>query len=92
MKIIIFCCGDSLFKLDKYQEDIRIIHIPSIKKVDILSILSLFASGVDKIYAIPCKECLDIGKAKIGYLKKLIKEIGLSEEKLQLCENGKISY
>jgi|GEM_PF-4435166 len=86
---VIFCCPCVSHKIDGYQKDIKILHIPSLKKLDTLSILLLFSSGVDKVFVMACKECAINGKIK--YIKGLIREIGLDEERLQLLNEGKIS-
>ncbi|MEW6103581.1 MAG: hydrogenase iron-sulfur subunit [bacterium] len=68
----------------------RLVHIPCLKKIDILWLLSLFSSGIDGIFVIACDECRDLAKGRVEYAKRLLKEIGLEEERLQLYEPKEI--
>jgi len=75
----------------QYPANIRIIRVPCTGKVDIIHILKAFESGADGVYVSGCEEgsChFKIGnllaKKRVYYAKKLIEEIGLEPERLEM--------
>jgi coenzyme F420-reducing hydrogenase delta subunit len=75
----------------QYPANIKIIKIPCTGKIDVMYLLSAFEDGADGVIVAGCEEgsCHFItgnlrAKKKVRYTKKLLDEIGLGGERLEM--------
>ncbi len=75
----------------QYPANIKIIRVPCTGKVDVIHILHAFEDGADGVYIAGCEEggChFNIGnlhaKRRVYYAKKLIREVGLEPERVEM--------
>ena len=75
----------------QYPTNVKIIRIPCSGKIDILYILKAFEDGADGVYVAGCEEgsCHFIegnfrAKRRVEHLKKLLVEIGLESERIEM--------
>jgi coenzyme F420-reducing hydrogenase delta subunit len=103
IRIIGFCCKNA-FESDPilvekgwhaYEPEITILSVPCSSKVDTLSIIKAFESGVDGIVVLGCKEntcrLLDgnlRAQRTIDYTKKLLSEIDINTNRLVMVRLG----
>ncbi|MDI6703432.1 MAG: hydrogenase iron-sulfur subunit [bacterium] len=100
MKIIVFCCHNSLDNIEAIRrmtgiEDkisIKVILLSCSSKIDTLGLLRVFEEGADGVLVTGCEEgkCqfLDgnlFAKARVTYTKGILDEIGLSGKRLGMC-------
>jgi len=74
-----------------YSPNIKINVVPCSGKVEIIDLLRTFENGADGVLVLGCFEdkCHHqngslIAKRRVGYLKSLLKDIGLGEERLEM--------
>jgi coenzyme F420-reducing hydrogenase delta subunit len=98
-KIVAFCCHYCSYAAAdlagsmrlQYPTNIKILKIPCTGKVDILYLLRAFEDGADGVIVAGCEEgtCHFINgnikaKKKVKYAKKILDEIGLGGERLEM--------
>ncbi len=96
-KIIAFCCNYCAYaaadlagsRRMQYPAEVRIIHVPCTGKVEPDHILAAFEKGADGVLIAGCLEggCHFLegnlrAKKRANYLRKMLEEIGLGEERL----------
>jgi coenzyme F420-reducing hydrogenase delta subunit len=74
-----------------YPDSIRIIRLPCSGKADIIHMMVAFQKGADGVYVVGCLEgeCHFLtgnlrAKKKVEYAKKLLDEIGVGGERLEM--------
>lgn len=74
-----------------YPTNVKVIKVPCTGRVDILTLLKAFESGVDGIYIAGCLEgeCHFLkgnlrAKKRVKYLKELLKEVGIEPERVEM--------
>ena len=74
-----------------YPDSIRIIRLPCTGKLDVIHMMEAFQKGADGVFVVGCLEggChYSTGnlraKKRVGYTKKLLDEIGIGGERLQM--------
>ncbi len=89
MEIVAFCCHNSLGGVEFKNTSARVILLPCSSKIEVGHLLKTFESGTDGIMVVGCKngncqfvDGCKIAKGRVAYTKKLLKDIGLSEERL----------
>lgn len=89
MNIVAFCCENSVNGLN--AEDIKLIKLPCSGRIDVLHIIKAFEQGTDGVLIFGCYEgaCKFINgnimtKKRLDYAKKILKEIGIDGNKLQM--------
>ena len=98
-KVVAFCCHYCSYAAAdlagtmrlQYSPNIRVIKIPCTGKIDAIHILRAFEDGADAVYVAGCLEgnCHFIegnyrAKKRVYYIKKLLDEIGLGSERLEM--------
>lgn len=98
MNIIAFCCENSVNDLnaenvvaDFSLRDVKFIKLPCSGRIDVLHIIKAFEQGTDGVLIFGCHEgaCKFINgniktKKRLDYAKKILKEIGIDGNKLQM--------
>jgi len=97
--IVAFCCHYCAYTAAdmagsmrlSYPANVKIVRVPCTGKVDVQHILQAFQNGADGVYVAGCLEgdChFKNGNTKAArrviYAKKLLNEIGLEEERLEM--------
>jgi coenzyme F420-reducing hydrogenase delta subunit len=97
--IVAFCCHYCSYAAAdlagtmrlQYPSNVRIIRLPCTGKVDVLYILKAFEDGADGVFVAGCEEgsCHFLNgnyraKQKVKHTKKLLDEIGLGGERLEM--------
>ncbi len=74
-----------------YPANVKIVRVPCTGRVDILSILKAFESGVDGVYLAGCLEgeCHFLrgnlrAKKRVQYVKGLLEEVGLGPGRIEM--------
>jgi F420-non-reducing hydrogenase iron-sulfur subunit len=74
-----------------YPTNVKIIRVPCTGRVDVLSVLKAFETGVDGVYLAGCLEgeCHFLkgnlrAKKRVNYLKELLKEVGIEPERVEM--------
>ena len=74
-----------------YPTFIKIIKVPCTGRVDVLTLLKAFESGVDGVYVAGCMEgeCHFLkgnlrARRRVNYAKTLLKEVGIEPERLEM--------
>ena len=74
-----------------YPTNVKVIKVPCTGRVDVLTLLKAFESGVDGIYLAGCLEgeCHFLkgnlrAKKRVKYLKELLKEVGIEPERVEM--------
>jgi F420-non-reducing hydrogenase iron-sulfur subunit len=74
-----------------YPTFIKVIKVPCTGRVDVLTILKTFESGVDGVYLAGCLEgeCHFLkgnlrARKRVNYAKELLKEVGIEPERLEM--------
>lgn len=74
-----------------YPTNIKVIKVPCTGRVDVVTVLKAFESGVDGIYVAGCLEgeCHYLkgnlrARKRIGYVKECLKEVGLEPERAEM--------
>jgi F420-non-reducing hydrogenase iron-sulfur subunit len=74
-----------------YPTFIKVIKVPCTGRVDVLTILKAFESGVDGVYLAGCLEgeCHFLkgnlrARKRVAYAKTLLKEVGIEPERLEM--------
>jgi F420-non-reducing hydrogenase iron-sulfur subunit len=74
-----------------YPTFIKVIKVPCTGRVDVLTILKAFESGVDGVYLAGCLEgeCHFLkgnlrAKKRVTYAKTLLQEVGIEPERLEM--------
>jgi coenzyme F420-reducing hydrogenase delta subunit len=98
-KVIAFCCHYCAYSAAdlagsmrlEYSPNVRIIRLMCTGKVDTLHLLKAFEDGADAVYVAGCEEgsChFQEGnlraKMKVAQAKKLLKEVGIEPERLEM--------
>jgi coenzyme F420-reducing hydrogenase delta subunit len=98
-KIVAFCCHYCSYAAAdlagsmrlSYPTNVKILKIPCTGKVDVLYLLRAFEEGADGVIVAGCEEgtCHFINgnikaKKKVNYTKKILDEIGLGGERLEM--------
>lgn len=98
-EIVAFCCHYCSYAAAdlagsmrlSYPTNIKILKIPCTGKVDVLYLLKAFEDGADGVIVAGCEEgtCHFINgnikaKKKVNYTKKILDEIGLSGDRLEM--------
>lgn len=98
-RIVAFCCHYCSYAAAdlagsmrlQYPTNIKIIKIPCTGKIDVIYLLSAFEVGADGVIVAGCEEgsCHFItgnlrAKKKVRYTKKLLDEIGIGGERLEM--------
>ena len=96
-KIIAFCCNYCAYaaadlagsRRMQYPSEVRVIHVPCTGKVEPEHILGAFEKGADGVLIAGCLEggCHFLegnlrAKKRANYLRKMLGEVGLGEERL----------
>ncbi len=103
IKIIGFCCKNAIesdpILAEKgwhaFEPEVKILSVPCSSKVETLSIIKAFESGMDGIFVLGCKEntcrLLD-GNLRalrtINYTKILLSEININSNRLSFIQPG----
>lgn len=100
-QIIVFCCHNSVYSEDKPRNEERLQTAPNIKviempcggKTEVLYLMKSFESGADGVCVITCPEgeCHFLegnlrAKERVKYTKKLLNEISLESDRLQIYQ------
>ncbi len=103
IRIIGFCCKNAIESdpvlaekgWHAFEPEIKILSVPCSSKVETLSIIKSFESGVDGIFVLGCKEntcrLLDgnlRAQRTINYTKKLLNEINIETDRLTMLQLG----
>lgn len=87
--IVAFCCENSVNSLE--EKEVKVIKLPCSGRIDVSHILKAFEYGADGVLIFSCYEgaCKFISgniktKKRVNYAKKILKEIGIEEERLQM--------
>jgi F420-non-reducing hydrogenase iron-sulfur subunit len=98
-KIVAFCCHYCAYSAAdlagsmrlEYSPNVRIVRIMCTGKVDVLHLLKAFEDGADAVYVAGCEEgsCHFLegnlrAKKKVAQAKKLLKEVGIEPERLEM--------
>lgn len=98
-EILAFCCNYCAFAAAdlagvmrlSYPPNIKIIRIPCTGKLDVLYLLKAFEKGADGVIVAGCEEgsCHFqkgnlIAKKRVEYTKKLLREIGIEDSRLEM--------
>jgi F420-non-reducing hydrogenase iron-sulfur subunit len=98
-KVLAFCCHYCAYSAAdlagsmrlEYSPNLRIVRIMCTGKVDTLHLLKAFEDGADAVYVAGCEEgsCHFLegnlrAKKKVAQAKKLLKEIGIEPERLEM--------
>jgi F420-non-reducing hydrogenase iron-sulfur subunit len=103
IRVIGFCCKNAIESdpvlaekgWHAFEPEIKILSVPCSSKVETLSIIKAFESGIDGIFVLGCKEnncrMLD-GNSRaqrtINYTKKLLSEIDIGTNRLTMVQLG----
>jgi coenzyme F420-reducing hydrogenase delta subunit len=76
----------------KYPADIKLVKLPCTGKTDVRYLLEAFEQGADGVCVVGCPigNCHHVhgnvrGQARVKYTKKLLDEMGLGSERLDMC-------
>lgn len=98
-RIVAFCCENSAYlAADKagrmrlyYPDNVRIIPVPCVGRVDVLHILRAFEKGAAGVMVIGCQEgaCQHLtgntrARERAEYAKSLLKEVGIDDSRLRM--------
>jgi F420-non-reducing hydrogenase iron-sulfur subunit len=98
-KVVAFCCHYCAYSAAdlagsmrlEYSPNVRIVRIMCTGKVDTLHLLKAFEDGADAVYVAGCEEgsCHFLegnlsAKQKVAQAKKLLKEVGIEPERLEM--------
>jgi coenzyme F420-reducing hydrogenase delta subunit len=98
-QIVAFCCHYCAFAAAdlagtmrlSYPTNVKIIRVPCTGKVDMLYLMRAFEDGADAVFVAGCLEgnCHYIegnlrAKKRVQYLKKLLDEIGVGGDRLEM--------
>ena len=107
IRIIGFCCKNAIESdpvlIEKgwhaFEPEIKILSVPCSSKVETLSIIKAFESGMDGIFILGCKEntcrLLDgnlRAQRTINYTKKLLSEIDIDINRLSMFQLGTFKF
>ncbi len=74
-----------------YPTNVKVIKVPCTGRVDVLTVLKAFESGVDGVYLAGCLEgeCHFLkgnlrARKRVNYLKELLKEVGIEPERVEM--------
>ncbi len=74
-----------------YPSNIKVLKVPCTGRVDILTVLKAFESGVDGVYVAGCLEgeCHFLkgnlrAKKRVVYIKELLEEVGLGSDRMEM--------
>jgi F420-non-reducing hydrogenase iron-sulfur subunit len=74
-----------------YPTNVKVLKVPCTGRVDVITVLKAFESGVDGIYLAGCLEgeCHFLkgnlrAKKRVQYLKLLLDEVGIGSERVQM--------
>ncbi|MEW5766305.1 MAG: hydrogenase iron-sulfur subunit [bacterium] len=96
LSIIAFCCSRGLADLEEVVDceaklGVKIRLLPCSSKIEVAHLLSTFESGLDGVIVAGCPEgeCQFVdgnllAGGRVAYLKKMLAEIGLEEERLRM--------
>jgi F420-non-reducing hydrogenase iron-sulfur subunit len=103
IRVIGFCCKNAIESdpvlaekgWHAFEPEIKILSVPCSSKVETLSIIKAFESGIDGIFVLGCKEntcrLLDgnlRAQKTINHTKKLLKEINVETDRLTMVQLG----
>jgi F420-non-reducing hydrogenase iron-sulfur subunit len=103
IRIIGFCCKNAIESdpvlaekgWHAFEPEIKVLSVPCSSKVETLSILKAFESGIDGIFVLGCKEntcrLLDgnlRAQRTVNYTKKLLSEIDIETNRLTMIQLG----
>ena len=103
IRVIGFCCKNAIESdpvlaekgWHAFEPEIKILSVPCSSKVETLSIIKAFESGIDGIFVLGCKEntcrLLDgnlRAQRTINYTKKLLSEINIETNRLTMIQLG----
>ncbi len=98
-KVVAFCCENSAYlAADKagrmrlhYPNNVRIIRVPCVGRVDLIHILKAFEKGAAGVLVMGCHEgaCQHLtgntrAKERAEYAKILLKEVGIDDSRLRM--------
>ncbi len=99
-KIVAFCCDPSGYPaLDmasrmklEFPPDVEIVRVPCAGRVETIYLLEALEKGADGVLLFACYEenCEFLrgslrAKARLAYARRLLEQIGLEKERLDLC-------
>jgi F420-non-reducing hydrogenase iron-sulfur subunit len=103
IRVIGFCCKNAIESdpvlaekgWHAFEPEIKILSVPCSSKVETLSIIKAFESGIDGIFVLGCQEnncrMLD-GNSRaqrtVNYTKKLLSEINIETNRLTMIQLG----
>lgn len=74
-----------------YPPNVKLVKLPCTGKIDVQYILEAFEQGADGVYVVACPlgNCHHVkgnerGRARVGYARKLLDQIGLGGERLDM--------
>jgi F420-non-reducing hydrogenase iron-sulfur subunit len=103
IRVIVFCCKNAIESdpvlaekgWHAFEPEIKILSVPCSSKVETLSIIKAFESGMDGIFVLGCKEnncrLLDgnlRAQRTINHTRKLLKEINIETNRLTMVQLG----
>jgi coenzyme F420-reducing hydrogenase delta subunit len=103
IRVIGFCCKNAIEsdpvlaekRWHAFEPEIKILSVPCSSKVETLSIIKAFESGIDGIFVLGCKEntcrLLDgnlRAQRTINHTKKLLSEINIETNRLTMVQLG----
>jgi F420-non-reducing hydrogenase iron-sulfur subunit len=107
VRIIGFCCKNAIESepvlVEKgwhaFEPEIKILSVPCSSKVETLSIIKAFESGVDGIFVLGCRDntCRLIdgnlrAQRTVNYTKELLKEIDIEADRLRMIQLGESEF
>ncbi|MBW1974842.1 MAG: hydrogenase iron-sulfur subunit [Deltaproteobacteria bacterium] len=102
-KVIAFCCSNCASAAAQVAEqacwqlpsNVRIIQLPCTGRLDSLHVLKALENGADGVYVAGCmpdscqyKSGVEKATKKIAYVKKLLEDIGIEPERVELFNVG----
>lgn len=103
IRIIGFCCKNAIESdpvlaekgWHAFEPEIKILSVPCSSKVETLSIIKAFESGIDGIFVLGCQEksCRFLdgnlrAQKTINYTRKLLSEINIETNRLAMVQLG----
>ncbi len=103
IRVVGFCCKNAIESdpvlaekgWHAFEPEIKILSVPCSSKVETLSIIKAFESGMDGIFVLGCKEntcrLLDgnlRAQRTINHTKKLLMEINIETDRLTMVQLG----
>ncbi len=100
--IVAFCCHYCAYTAADmagsmslcYPPNVKIVRVPCSGKVDAIHIMRALQKGADGVYVAGClkgdchfKDGNIRAEKRIGYVKKILNEVGIEEERVEMIQN-----